>query len=68
MNTKGFMLRLPAGLKQTAETAAAADGVSLNQWVALAVAEKISALETAGRFAPSGPAPDRALLDRLLKR
>jgi hypothetical protein len=45
-----FPLRLPRSLKEGAERLASRDGVSLNQFIALAVAEKLSALETADFF------------------
>ena len=39
------MLSLPASLKQTAEQLAADRGMSLNQFVVLAVAEKVATLQ-----------------------
>ena len=39
-------LRLPDSLHRTLKTAADHDGVSINQFVSLAVAEKLSALQT----------------------
>lgn len=39
-------LRLPNSLHRTLKTAADHDGVSINQFVSLAVAEKLSALQT----------------------
>ena len=40
-------LSLPASLKETAARLAREDGVSLNQWIVTAVAQKIGAVETA---------------------
>jgi hypothetical protein len=39
-------LRIPDSLHRTLKTAADQDGVSINQFVSLAVAEKLSALQT----------------------
>ncbi len=40
-----FPLRLPSSLKESANGLAQRDGVSLNHFISLAVAEKISRLE-----------------------
>ena len=45
-----YPLKLPASLKETAARLAKDDGVSLNQWIAVAVAQKIGAVETAAEF------------------
>lgn len=42
-----YPLHLPDSLKETAARLAKDDGVSLNQWIATAVAQKIGAVETA---------------------
>ena len=42
-----YLLHLPASLKEAAARLARNDGVSLNQWITAAVAQKISAAETA---------------------
>lgn len=44
-------MRLPKSVKAAAEQVARKEGVSLNPFVATAVAEKLSALETARFFA-----------------
>jgi hypothetical protein len=41
---------LPASIKEAAARLAKEDGVSLNQWIAVAVAQKISVVETASDF------------------
>jgi len=48
--TVAYALRLPVSIKAEAEKLAAEDGTSLNQFVATAVAEKVSALRTAKYF------------------
>ena len=42
-----YPLHLPDSLKETAARLAKNDGVSLNQWISTAVAQKIGAVETA---------------------
>ena len=51
MTTKAaYPLKMPASLKRAAERLAAEDGVSLNQWINVAVAQKVGAVETVGRL------------------
>ena len=45
-----YPLKLPASLKETAVRLAKRDGVSLNQWITTAVAQKIGAVETAAEL------------------
>lgn len=45
-----YALRLPESLKQAAKRIAAADDTSMNQFFVVAIAEKISAMETAQFF------------------
>ncbi len=45
-----YSLQLPISLKETAIRFAREDGVSLNQWIVAAVAQKIGAVETAKAF------------------
>ena len=45
-----YPLQLPVSLKDTAARLAREDGVSLNQWIVAAVAQKIGAVETAEDF------------------
>ena len=45
-----YLLDLPASFKEAAARLARNDGVSLNQWITAAVAQKISAVETADEF------------------
>ena len=46
MSKANYSLRLQPSLKAAAERLAAAEGTSLNQFINVAVAEKLSALET----------------------
>jgi hypothetical protein len=66
--TSTYPLRLPLSIKAEAERLAAADGTSLNQFVATAVAEKVSALRTATYFAERRGKADWAAFDRIMSR
>lgn len=48
--SKAYPLKLPASIKAAATRLAREDGVSLNQWIASAVAQKVGAVETAAEF------------------
>lgn len=50
MSKGTYPLKLPASIKAAAERLAKEDGVSLNQWIASAVAQKVGAVETAAAF------------------
>jgi HicB family len=50
MSKASYPLKLPASIKAEAARLAKEDGVSLNQWIATAVAQKIGAVETAAEF------------------
>jgi hypothetical protein len=50
MSKATYPLKLPASLKSAAARLAKEDGVSLNQWIATAVAQKVGAVETAAAF------------------
>ncbi len=63
-----YPLRLPASIKAEAERLAAAEGTSLNQFVATAVAERVAALRTASYFAERKGRADWAAFDRLMAR
>jgi hypothetical protein len=50
MSKANYSLRLQPSLKAAAERFALGEGTSLNQFINVAVAEKLSALETEGFF------------------
>jgi hypothetical protein len=62
-----YPLRLPRSLKQAVERLSREDGTSINQFVATAVAEKISALETARFFADRKRRADFKDFDRIMR-
>jgi hypothetical protein len=66
--TKTYPLRLPKSLKDAVERISKEDGTSINQFVATAVAEKISALETAHFFLDRKARADFKAFDRIMKR
>ncbi|MFO1087516.1 MAG: pilus assembly protein HicB [Reyranellaceae bacterium] len=64
MSKATYPLKLPTSIKNGAAKLAKEDGVSLNQWIASAVAEKVGAVETAAEFFKrrAGKAKARELL------
>ena len=66
--TGTYPLRLPLSLKAAVEKLAKRDGTSLNQFVVVAVAEKLSAMATAEQFAQRRGRADMAVFDRILNR
>ncbi len=50
MSKTSYPLKLPTSVKEAAQRLAREDGVSLNQWISVAVAQKIGAVETAADF------------------
>jgi uncharacterized protein (DUF1778 family) len=63
-----FALRLPQSLKNAIEKLAEADGVSMNQFLVVAAAEKVSALQTEAYIAERGARADREACLRVLNR
>ena len=61
-----YALRLLASPKAEAEKAAAEEGTMLNQFINMAVAEKLAALRAARYFRERAAAADLEALDRLL--
>lgn len=50
MSKATYPLKLPESIKAAARRLAEEDGVSLNQWIAAAVAEKVGSVQTAAVF------------------
>ena len=63
-----YALRLQASLKREAERVAKAEGTTLNQFINVAVAEKLSALRTASYFKKRAARADVARALELLER
>jgi hypothetical protein len=66
--TMTYPLRLPRSLKRAVERQSKEDRTSINQFVATAVAEKLSALQTADFFADRKARADFKTFDKLMKR
>ena len=50
MSKASYPLKLPASVKAAAARLAKEDGVSLNQWISVAIAQKVGVVETAADF------------------
>ncbi len=50
MSKATYPLKLPLSIKKAAQRLAKEDGVSLNQWISVAVAEKVGVVQTAAEF------------------
>jgi patatin-like phospholipase/acyl hydrolase len=66
--TKTYPLRLPRSLKDSVERLSREDGTSINQFVAVAVAEKVSALQTARYFQDRKAQADFQAFDKIMRR
>ena len=66
--TSTYPLRLPVSLKRAVEELSKQDGTSINQFVVMAVAEKVSAMHTADFFERRRAQADRRRFRRILKR
>ena len=65
---KTYPLRLPRSLKEAVERLSRQDGTSINQFVATAVAEKVSALQTARFFENRKARADFKTFDKIMRR
>jgi hypothetical protein len=68
MKKNNFTPRLPASLGNFVGNVAADDGTTINQFIVGAVAEKLSALKTAGFFAERAAKADFDTFDRVMAR
>jgi hypothetical protein len=66
MSKANYSLRLQPSLKEAAERLAAAEGTSLNQFINVAVAEKLAALETEEFFRARAAKGSRQAFRRFL--
>ena len=66
--TATYSLRLPRSIKAAVEKFARSEGISMNQFVACAVAEKLTALNSAAYFSERKSRANLAKFKRLLKR
>jgi hypothetical protein len=63
-----YPLRLPHSVKAEVERRAKADGISINQFVATAVAEKLAVMDTSAFFAARRERADFEAFDRIMRR
>ena len=63
-----YPLRLPRSIRAGVERAAKQDGTSINQFVSIAVAEKLAMLQAEVYFAERKSRTDLKAFDRLMKR
>jgi predicted DNA-binding protein len=63
-----YALRLPLSLRDKVEQLADQDGISINQFIATAVAEKIAALETVSFFEQRRDNADFDAFKRIMNR
>jgi hypothetical protein len=66
--TSTYPLRLPVSLKAAVERLSKRDGTSMNQFMVVAVAEKIAAMTTEEVFAARKARADHAAFRRILDR
>ena len=66
--TSTYPLRLPKSLKDKVAQVAKRDGTSVNQFIAIALAEKLSALETEQFFVERAKQADLDAFRKLLRR
>jgi len=63
-----YPLRLPRSVKAEVERRAKEDGISINQFVATAVAEKLAVMNSAAFFAERRNRADFKAFDRIMRR
>lgn len=63
-----YPLRLPRSIKAEVERRAKEDGISINQFVATAVAEKLAVMNTVTFFAERRNRADFKAFDRIMRR
>ena len=63
-----YPLRLPRSVKAAAEKLARDEGISMNQFVTIAVAEKLAVMNTVAFFAERANRANLAAFKRLLQR
>jgi len=68
MSKSTYPLKLPSSVKDAAARLAKKDGVSLNQWIASAVAQKVGAMETEEFFARYAARAEQGDLAKMLDR
>ena len=68
MVARNYPLRIPESIMKEARLAAAQDGVSLNQFIGTALAERVAALRTQAVLEVRARSADRAAFDAVMAR
>jgi hypothetical protein len=68
ITTTSYALRLPHSLKQAAMRLSKQDGTSMNQFVAMAVAEKVAAIDAVSFFETRRAKANMKAFDKLMAR
>ena len=63
-----YPLRLPRSIRAGVERLSKEDGISINQFVSIAVAEKLAMLQAQDYFAQRSARADMAAVDQLMQR
>jgi hypothetical protein len=63
-----YPLRLPRSIRAGVERLSKEDGISINQFVSIAVAEKLAMLQAQDYFAQRSARADMAAFDQLMQR
>jgi hypothetical protein len=63
-----YPLRLPRSIRAGVERLSKQDGVSINQFVSIAVAEKVAMMQAQDYFSQRAARADMAAFDQLLQR
>lgn len=63
-----YPLRLPRSIRAGVERMSKEDGISINQFVSIAVAEKLAMIQAQTYFAERSARADLAAFDRLMQR
>jgi len=63
-----YPLRLPRSIRAGVERFSKEDGISINQFVSIAVAEKLAMIQAQAYFAEHGARADMVAFDQLMQR
>ena len=67
-NLSTYPLRLPRSIRAGVERLSKQDGISINQFVSIAVAEKVAMMQAQDYFAQRAARADLAAFDQLMQR
>lgn len=67
-NLSTYPLRLPRSIRAGVERMSKEDGISINQFVSIAVAEKLAMIQAQAYFAERSARADMSAFDQLMQR